>query len=219
MALADDLPGCVRPRQPDSRHRHFGGRTPHNLFEIPGVVSGSTEYPAFPVQHPATANDRDPVMKFFPATARTVFDRSPSQKTACPTSVGIRLYRIPLETAKESSGPRPITNSFTRPPMPRPNACPLLVFRPNNGFQNVTSSTGALSRANVRVSSPPNPASPRQEDQLKSTILPSWIIIRLLADIRRAFATTQRTAPIGDGQTLRDFDCNQQPAAGRGAAG
>ena len=150
-------------------------------------------------------------MKFFPATARTVFDRSPSQKTACPTSVGIRLYRIPLEIARESSGPRPITNSFTRPPMPRPNACPLLVFRPNNGFQNVTSSTGALSRANVGVSSPRNPASSRQSDQLESTILPGRILIVLLANVRRVFTPTPCAAAICDRQTLREFDRRQLP--------
>ena len=158
-------------------------------------------------------------MKFFPATARTVFARSTAPKAADPASAGSLLHRIPLEIAVQSSGPRSTTNSFTRPPMPCPNACPPLVFRPNNGFQNVTSSTGALSRANVGVASPRNPASPRQADQLESTILPGRILIVLLANVRRVFTTTQRTTPIGDGQTLRDFDCNQQPAAGRGAAG
>lgn len=69
------------------------------------------------------------------------------------------------------------------------------------------------------VSSPPEPVSAMQADQLEATTSPSRVFIGLLANICRVFTQTPREAPIRDGETLGDFDRDQLPTAGRGATG
>ncbi len=53
----------------------------------------------------------------------------------------------------------------------------------------------------------------------ESTASPGRVLIGLLANVRRILTPTARAASIRDGQTLCDFDRDQLPADGRGAAG
>jgi hypothetical protein len=137
----------------------------------------------------ATANDRDPVMKFFPATSRTVFGCPPAPQATGPTSAGALRHRISLKAMMESSGPRLATNSFTRPPMPCPNSCPPHLFRPYNRFHQVTAATDAPSHTSLGVSSPPDRAFPKQVDLLESTASPNRVLSGILANVRRLFDT------------------------------
>jgi len=126
-------------------------------------------------------------MKFYPATARTVFDRSPPPAIADPASAGRFLDLIRFKTTVEPFGSRPATNSFTRPPMPCPNASAPPVLRHHNRFEQVMPSTDAPGRMNAEISSLPHPAAPGPADQLESIASPRRISMGLLANFRRLF--------------------------------
>jgi hypothetical protein len=161
--------------------------------------------------------DRDPDMKFFPSTGRTVFDRPPTRRTA-GRAPGALLHRPPLETAIEASGQRPATVSFTRPPMPSPIACPPPAFRSSERFLSGTSSSDAPGRPSVKVASSANPPPPRRADQLESSAPSGLTVNRLLGVVRRVLTPAAHAPAIRDGQPQCAFDDKPLPTADRDAA-